>query len=413
MTINRIFSSLLLIALSCTPHVLSSETVTQDQMTDDTSAHFAGELFTIISDTNKDNVVLSPFGIRNAMGIAGLGAGGETLEEITKAMQLESLEKEFPEIAGIYAPDKINSGEMENDVSIQLPVKQDLQMFVKKGVKIDDDFLAVAKNIMETDCEEFGTSQELLSGFPAVDLDDAKLAILNTIKFSGRWGNPFSSVCSLPFHLGQDREIQAVFMVNDEPFFAVADFGDYYGFSLGFMKAESSHPDFGMIFIVPKEIDGVGGIMQDISEGCLPEWIEKICSAENRRSNKLYLPRFTIDTAFELKEYLSLMGIKSAFDETADFSKMSPGTPLRITNFLHNAKIDVDEYGVEASAETAVFYGSIGLRRPQTILLDRPFVYLIHDQSNRQVLFIGRCDNPVNPGTLVPSDDQQKLSECL
>jgi len=377
-----------------------------------TSVNFSEQLFTVVSETNKDNVVFSPFSIRMAMGIAGLGANGQTLAEITEAMRLKSLEKEFPAIISMYGIVIKSSDENAHNAAKQLPVKQDLQVFIKKGVTVEDGFFEAVKEISGVEIKELGANSEILSGGAEENLEHSQLVIRNILKFSGRWSNPFSSVCSLPFHLEEERAVPAMFMVDDEQFFEVVDFGDRFGFLLNFAKENPTHPDFAMIFIVPKEIGGIDDIMKGIAEGLLSEWITKICTSDNPKNYRLYLPRFTMNTSLELKESLISMGMKSAFDVNADFSKLSH-TPLCITHFFHTAHIDVDEYGVEASAETSVFYGAIGLRRTPIVRLDRPFVYLIYDKSNHQVLFMGRCDNPVNSGTLVPSDEQPRLSEHL
>jgi len=378
-----------------------------------TSAAFAGKMFAFVGDAHKGNIVFSPFGVQHAVGIAGLGAAGKTLEDITHTMQLQSLEKEFPTIASIYAHGKDNSNESGNELINSSPVRQKVQVLIKKGVNVDGRFLAAIAGITGTDCEELEINSKILSSFPQENWEQSQLVIKNVLKFSGRWSSPFSSVYSLPFHLDKERTVQAIFMEDREQFFDVADFGDSYGFSLGFVQAEPSHPECVMLLIVPKERDGIVEIMKGIADECLPEWIAQILDADSPKSYRLFLPRFSIDTSLELKECLSSMGMKSAFDINADFSKLSIDPPLHITNVLQTAHIDVDEYGADASAETAVLVGAMGLRRPTTIRVDRPFVYSIYDKSNHQVLFIGRCDNPVTPGTLVPSDEQPKLSEYL
>jgi hypothetical protein len=70
---------------------------------------------------------------------------------------------------------------------------------------------------------------------------------------------------------------------------------------------------------------------------------------------------------------------------------------LLLTDVLHQALVRVDEKGTEAAAATAVV--GAGAAPPAggpipTVVLDRPFVFLILDEKTRTVLFLGRVMDP-------------------
>lgn len=74
--------------------------------------------------------------------------------------------------------------------------------------------------------------------------------------------------------------------------------------------------------------------------------------------------------------------------------------PLQIDPALHQAKIKIDEGGSEAAAATAfvvMFASSTTYKyKPHvySFICNRPFMFLIHDKKNREILFAGVYRGP-------------------
>jgi serpin B len=84
-----------------------------------------------------------------------------------------------------------------------------------------------------------------------------------------------------------------------------------------------------------------------------------------------------------------------AFTDAADFRPMSPTDPLQVSDVLHDAFVAVDEDGTEAAAATAVVMGESSARlTDHTLVLDRPFLFVIHDTAHGTPLFVGRVADP-------------------
>ncbi|MEZ5429966.1 MAG: serpin family protein [Verrucomicrobiales bacterium] len=76
---------------------------------------------------------------------------------------------------------------------------------------------------------------------------------------------------------------------------------------------------------------------------------------------KIRLPRFVLDLQSSLKELLSDLNVKAPFDEaSADFSGISEQEQLYITSFIHQAAMEVNEEGAEATAATAAVAATRG-----------------------------------------------------
>ncbi|HYN47402.1 MAG TPA: serpin family protein, partial [Candidatus Nanopelagicales bacterium] len=117
------------------------------------------------------------------------------------------------------------------------------------------------------------------------------------------------------------------------------------------------------------------------------------------RKVDLTLPRFSIESRFDLAEVLETMGMPLAFDpDRADFTGIATlPDGLFIKAVIHQANIDVDEKGTEAAAATAIVLATGGpgdTSKPVVIRADRPFLFVLTDIPTGAILFIGRVADP-------------------
>jgi serpin B len=111
----------------------------------------------------------------------------------------------------------------------------------------------------------------------------------------------------------------------------------------------------------------------------------------------IYVPRFTMTSGFELAKTLADMGMPDAFDLwSANFSGMTGHNVLYIKEVVHKAFVDVEEQGTEAAAATGVIIESMGvILIPQVMFrADRPFLFLIRENTTGSILFVGRVVDP-------------------
>jgi serpin B len=110
---------------------------------------------------------------------------------------------------------------------------------------------------------------------------------------------------------------------------------------------------------------------------------------------RLVMPRWSYRVETGLKDPLKHLGMAVAFGDEADFSAMTKEARLAITDVLHQTFVAVDEAGTEAAAATAVVMGETALAVTRhRLVLDRPFVYVVHDTAHGTPLFVGRVADP-------------------
>jgi serpin B len=116
-----------------------------------------------------------------------------------------------------------------------------------------------------------------------------------------------------------------------------------------------------------------------------------------RHQVTLSMPRFRLETAFNLVPALRQLGVTTAFTQDADFSGITAAERLRISAVVHKAYVDVDEQGTEAAAATAITFRPTAAFRPPppvTVVVDRPFLFAIIDSRTGLPLFLGQVSHP-------------------
>ncbi len=130
---------------------------------------------------------------------------------------------------------------------------------------------------------------------------------------------------------------------------------------------------------------------QKMDAGQFTQWID---SMETQKT-AISLPKFKMNSSFNLNVILQQLGMHTAFSTTADFSGISK-THLEISDVIHKAFIEVDEDGTEAAAATSVtmMTRSIPPTPTRVFKADRPFVFFLYDKEAKTILFMGKMEKP-------------------
>lgn len=157
-----------------------------------------------------------------------------------------------------------------------------------------------------------------------------------------------------------------------------------------------------MTVMLPEEGKTTDDVISSLAaSGWSTDYLKNPLAAVDLYAVDLKLPRFV--TAFDtdvvdgkLIGLLKGMGIRQVFDENfAQVPNMCENANLFIGMMKQKAKIEVNEEGSEAAAVTVAgtFTTSVGpTQEPPkaTFHANRPFVYLIHEQSSGVILFVGK-----------------------
>lgn len=215
------------------------------------------------------------------------------------------------------------------------------------------------------------------------------LYVINACAFEGQWNVPYErdDVEMAEFH-SDDGTVTNVDMMYTHYAHGYLE----NGLCTGFMK-KYADARYAFAGLLPKE----GVSVEELLNGLKGAALANLLRMDSDDTVTSGLPKFTGSFKMDLVPTLKHLGVTEAFDPNrADFSRIGAGPmgePLFVGQVAQRTFIDVDEKGTRASAAT-VFGMNVGSALPlhiehHTVVLDRPFVYVIFDAYENVPLFMG------------------------
>ena len=214
-------------------------------------------------------------------------------------------------------------------------------------------------------------------------LDDLKpdemVHLINAVAFEGEWAEKFDYTAEATF-TSQSGQTQTAQMMSSTENLYLSGNG-----ATGFMKPYKGGK-YAFAALLPNDGTTANDYVSSLTAG---ELSSLLASAKSERVS-VSMPKFSYDYKTDLSDAMKAMGMSSAFTDTADFTAMSD-TPLCIGNITHVTHIEVDENGTRAAAVTDVGMRCTALPMPpeHSVVLDRPFVYMILDTQTNLPIFLG------------------------
>ncbi|RWR98442.1 putative serpin-like protein [Dinothrombium tinctorium] len=218
--------------------------------------------------------------------------------------------------------------------------------------------------------------------------EDTRAVLLNAVYFKGEWEAAFDASLT---------EMQTFFNNGKTAIKVPLMFKEVKNcklFSLSIEHEELQmlqlpyNGNVAMHILMTKSVDGLEKILPKIKLSTIDE-MEIISHKAD-----LWLPKFKLETKYELIDALEQMGIKEPFTSHANFGKMRRNKDIYISQVTHKALIEVNEEGTVAAAVTAismVLYCSLIPPIPQ-FRVDHPFIFFVKDTANDIILFLGKVD---------------------
>ncbi len=370
---------------------------------------FAVDLYrTLAGDTAQadQNIFFSPSSISTAFAITAEGARGRTHDEIQTVFHLPA------------DPGVVRNGSSRIYAALNAPgagyiMSTANALYAEKTYRFLPEYISAAQmyyHANATNMDFIGHPEEsrqfinrqveeqtrgrIHNILPAGSINDVtRLVITNAIYFKGTWSNKFDEAGTRDdvFHTASGRTLN-VPMMHIRAHFPYMETDEYQAIALPY-DAAGGRP-VSMLVLLPRE-NNPAGFEANLS----PESIAAIRKDLAFRNVQVSLPRFTMDTSYNLNDFLPGMGMPAAFDAgAADFSGMDGSHLLYIGGAFHKAFVEVNENGTEATAAT-VGYLADGASpnakgEPLSFVADHPFVFMILDDESGNILFMGRVTAP-------------------
>lgn len=369
---------------------------------------FALDLLRELREKNSTkNLFFSPFSISSALSMILLGSKGNTEAQIAKVLSLtkaedahngyQSLLSEINNPDTKYILRTANRLYGEKTFEFLTSFIESSQKFYHAGLEQTD-----FKNASEDSRRQIngwveekteGKIQKLLA--EGIINSMTRLVLVNAIYFKGNWEAKFEKECTkeMPFKINKN-ETKPVQMMFRKGKYNMSYIGDL---ETKVIEIPYVGNELSMIVLLPDAIQdestGLEKLEKELTYEKLMEWInpEMMDSTEMRLS----FPRFKLEENYDLKPILSNMGMRDAFDlQMANFSGISSGKELVLSEVVHKSFVEVNEEGTEAAAATA---GVMMLRCAMIvpdIVADHPFLFFIRHNKTSSILFCGRFCSP-------------------
>jgi len=360
------------------------------------SGQFGFNLFKEISKTEKDkNVIISPLSVSTAFGMALNGANGETYDQMKYVLGLESLlqndiNKSYQSLDGFLkgidnkvAFNSANSIWYSDIFSVE-KIFLDVNMKYFNAEVTEADFSNPATLNEINDWVNRTTNYKIDKIIEEIDAG-VVMYLINAIYFKGTWKYRFdkNSTHDDFFHVTANQTVPCKMMTqkNNFPYFGNTNYEA--------VKLPYGNGSYNMMILLPRDIDDVENLVEEFS-------IEELNHIKNNlqaRELTLSLPKFKLEYERTMNDDLINLGMNNAFiPGKADFTKITKGGGIYISEVKHKTFIEVNEEGTEAAAVTSI---EIELTSTGNYLrIDRPFLFIIYEEDTNTILFIGKIVNP-------------------
>lgn len=341
------------------------------------------------NEMQEENPLVSPLSVASALSMTANGAVGETKTQMEQTLGADtgSLNAYFSVLQASLGNDKqlkaANSIWMKDTDTLHVEdaFLQKNADFFGAGIysaPFDDSTKTAINDWVSKHTDKM--IPKILDEIPS----DAVMYLVSALAFDAKWDRPFKSyeVWDGAFTARNGQEQTGDFLHG-----AVGQYlSDEH--AEGFLKPYADGK-YAFAALLPDETTNIENYVNQLTG----ERLHAILASPIDESVEIALPKFKAEFSAELSGNLKALGMTDAFDgANADFTALGTSDEgnIYISRVLHKTFIQVDEEGTKAGAATAVEAATESAALyPHSVLLNRPFVYMIVDLETGLPIFLG------------------------
>ncbi|XP_051477919.1 protein Z-dependent protease inhibitor isoform X2 [Apus apus] len=363
------------------------------------TANFGFNLYRKIAMTHDNNVIISPLSVSALMTAYMVAAKGETHRQIVKGLNLHSLKDRVDHYNLPALFKQLKDNITMND---ELLLVQGTLSFIREDFRLKESFLNLSKQyfdmeFLKVDFQNFTQAKFIINQnikkktkgkipelFEELDRHN-KLLLVDYVVFKGKWVYPFNSKFTETetFHINKYRSVQVPMMFKSDTVNSTFD----ENLRCTVIKLPYKGKAHMLIVIPEKEGDYIS-----LEDHLTTELVETWLGNMKTRKMDITFPKFKLEQKYKMKKLLHALGIKNLFTSTADLSHLTDQGYIAVTQVVQKAVIEVDEEGTEATAASGSEITAFTV--PPVIKVDRPFLFMIFEETFKTLLFIGRVVDP-------------------
>lgn len=360
----------------------------------DGNSRFAFNIFKeLSSEDSNESIFISPISISTALAMTYNGADSTTREAMGNTLGFKGID-----IAIVNQSYNNLINHLESiDKKIEMNIGNSI--WIREGKNIKEDFLTANRENFKAEIQALDFSKEAsVDGINKWISDATKgkidkmieapidpmvfMYLINAIYFKGEWSTQFDSKNTFEHSFKPlDGIEQSVRMMSRKGKVQYLKVDDYTAVRLPYGNGNTS-----MYCLLPNEDININTFIENMN---IKKWKDVCANISEVDNVVLQIPKFKLEYGIKnLNNNLISLGMEEAFSNRADFSGI--GEDLKISRVLHRAVIEVNEKGSEAAAATVVEVVPTSAMEPITFALDRPFMFIIADDTSGTILFMGK-----------------------
>ncbi|KAM3918828.1 protein Z-dependent protease inhibitor [Leptodactylus fuscus] len=362
------------------------------------NSNFGFSLYRKMADKHDDNIFFSPLSVSFCLASLMVGSRGDTYDELLSGLNWEVLKKSKQPNLLLNLLKELRDGVRRSE-------GYDLELgslsFIHHLFSLNDDFINETRAYFDMEYRNLDfhdpDAKNIINEFVIkksrgnvseflVNIDrQTKMILLDYILFKGKWQIPFKPHLTMTdsFFVNKYNSVQVPMMYKTDKVSSMFDK------SLSCTVLNLPYRGGAHMLVVMPEKGGDFDVLEDgLSMELVTSWLDRM----KTRKTDVFFPKFRLVQKYKLKSSLEALGVKDVFTGKANFTGMTEERNLILSEITHQAVIDVDEIGTEASA----FTGSeiVAFSLPYTIRVNHPFIFMIFNENYKSLLFIGRIIDP-------------------
>src|SRR4030043_565414 len=362
--------------------------------------NFGFEIFKeVYTLSEEDNIMISPLSVSYALGMTYNGADGTTLQAFNDVLHFGDLTTEEVNESYKDLMDQL----LHLDDQVEFSIANSI--WYRLGFSVLSEFIKTNKDYFDAEVKDIDFSdpqtvevinqwiedktndkiKDMLDFIPV----DAVIYLINAIYFNAQWKYEFEKEDTYEgdFNLADGTKDQVDYMRVTGNF--------VYTSNEDFTAVELPYGDstFSMVVMLPSLGKEVSDLVAKLDVIHWDSWFNN----SGLMGVQVDLPKFKYGFKNFLNDPLIILGLGVAFSEGADFTRINPAGNLFISRVIHQTFIDVQEEGTEAAAATIVeiiYERGNGGGSPIYFNVNKPFLYLIKENSTGAIIFIGKVGKP-------------------
>ena len=337
------------------------------------------------AEPKTENVVVSPYSAAVTLSMLAEGAEGVTRSEFNNALSGMLYRAEDLGNNDTVVVKSANSLWLDDDFSPRNRYVNLLSKDFDAFLDVEDFASPVAVQAINNWCSEH-TAGKITGIIDRLDPSNV-MVLVNALYFNAPWEHEFDPALTSEQTFYGLKEDSKVKLMGSMGYYMYAETQGFQMIQIPYKGLE-----YAMYVVLPPEGSDINRLISKLDQTAYHSAMDMLTQQQVR----FFMPRFKAESSMILNKPLQEMGIRTAFTTKADFSGIAEMGPLVLDMVKQKCYIDVTEKGTEAAAVTAAQIRLTSVRpvaKMPVMRVDRPFVFLIADAEDRNILFVGKIVN--------------------